>query len=383
MRVVVLDDFHRTYHDSAGIARLRQRADVTIYAEPAASRDELVDRLAGVPIVIANRERTHFPADLFPRLPDLELICNTGGHLYHVDVPAATAAGVALQLAYAANPETTGRSTAELTLALMQAVMRRIPQTDRALRAGEWRMPLGEVLYGKTLGIVGLGRVARHRLWHAAAGLGADAHADARRRVGRRVPRAGRAAGRGRRGVDPLGAVRPEPRHVRRGAAAPYAARGLPGEHGPRRDRGRGGAGARAAGARHRRRGARRVRAGAAAPRPPAAGPGDGRPHAAPGLAGRPDLPRVRDGLRRPDHQLPGRRLRPRTEPGGAGASPAPSATGLRRAMLAAGRPAAVPSWWRTGWPARDRRRWAGVRTIERAEATAIGRACRASARGQ
>src|SRR5579883_1245492 len=162
MRVVVLDDFHRTYHDSAGIARLRQRADVTIYAEPAASRDELVDRLAGVPIVIANRERTHFPADLFPRLPDLELICNTGGHLYHVDVPAATAAGVALQLAYATNPETTGRSTAELTLALMQAVMRRIPQTDRALRAGEWRMPLGEVLYGKTLGIVGLGRVGRH-----------------------------------------------------------------------------------------------------------------------------------------------------------------------------------------------------------------------------
>jgi phosphoglycerate dehydrogenase-like enzyme len=162
MRVVVLDDFHRTYQDSAGMARLRDHADVTIHCDPAPSRDALVERLSGVPILIANRERTHFPADLFPRLPDLELICNTGGHLYHVDVPAATAAGVALQLAYATNPETTGRSTAELTLALMHAVMRRIPQTDRALRAGEWRLPLGEVLYGKTLGIVGLGRVGRH-----------------------------------------------------------------------------------------------------------------------------------------------------------------------------------------------------------------------------
>jgi phosphoglycerate dehydrogenase-like enzyme len=162
MRVVVLDDFHRTYEESTGIARLREHADVTIFDEPAGSREELVGRLQAVPILIANRERTHFPADLFPRLPDLELICNTGGHLYHVDVPAATAAGVALQLAYATNPETTGRSTAELTLALMQAAMRRIPQTDRALRAGEWRMPLGEVLYGKTLGIVGLGRVGRH-----------------------------------------------------------------------------------------------------------------------------------------------------------------------------------------------------------------------------
>ncbi len=162
MRVVVLDDFHHTYEDSAGIARLRERADVAIYAEPAGSRDELVARLRGVPIVIANRERTHFPADLFPLLPDLELICNTGGHLYHVDVPAATAAGVALMLAYATNPETTGRSTAELTLALMQAAMRRIPQCDRAMRGGRWPMPLGEVLYGKTLGIVGLGRVGRH-----------------------------------------------------------------------------------------------------------------------------------------------------------------------------------------------------------------------------
>jgi phosphoglycerate dehydrogenase-like enzyme len=92
----------------------------------------------------------------------LELICNTGGHLYHVDVPAATAAGVAVMLAYATNPETTGRSTAELTLGLIQAVMRQIPRTHRALRAGQWQTPLGHVLYGKTLGIVGLGRVGRH-----------------------------------------------------------------------------------------------------------------------------------------------------------------------------------------------------------------------------
>jgi 23S rRNA pseudouridine1911/1915/1917 synthase len=53
--------------------------------------------LRGVPSLVANRERTPFPADLFPHLPDLELICNTGGHLYHVDVPAATAAAPAAE----------------------------------------------------------------------------------------------------------------------------------------------------------------------------------------------------------------------------------------------------------------------------------------------
>ena len=69
MRIVVLDDFHRTYESSAGIAGLRAFADVKIYTEPTASRAELLDRLRDVPIIIANRERTKFPADLFPALP--------------------------------------------------------------------------------------------------------------------------------------------------------------------------------------------------------------------------------------------------------------------------------------------------------------------------
>ncbi len=80
MRIVVLDDFHRTYEASAGIARLREFAEVKIHSERPASRDELLERLRGVPIIIANRERTRFTADLFASLPSLQLLCNTGGH---------------------------------------------------------------------------------------------------------------------------------------------------------------------------------------------------------------------------------------------------------------------------------------------------------------
>ena len=159
MRIVVLDDFHRTYESSAGVARLRKFADVTIYSEPAKSRAELLDRLRDVPIIIANRERTHFPADLFAVLPRLELLCNTGGHAYHVDLSAATDSGVALVLAYTTDPATLGMSTAELTMGLMMAVMRHIPQSDRAIREGKWPLPLGYCMYGKTLGLLGLGRV--------------------------------------------------------------------------------------------------------------------------------------------------------------------------------------------------------------------------------
>jgi phosphoglycerate dehydrogenase-like enzyme len=159
MRIAVLDDFQRVYETSAGVARLRERADVVIYTEPVRSREELAERLRGVPIIIANRERTAFPADVFAVLPDLELLCQTGGHAYHVDLPAATAAGVALITVPGGTPETSGRSTAELTLALMLALLRRLPQSDRAIRAGEWPLVLGRVLYGRTLGILGLGRV--------------------------------------------------------------------------------------------------------------------------------------------------------------------------------------------------------------------------------
>jgi phosphoglycerate dehydrogenase-like enzyme len=159
MRIVVLDDFQRVYEDSAGVARLREHADVTVYTDPAGSREALAERLRGVPIVIANRERTAFPAAVFPLLPDLEVLCNTGSHAYHVDEAAATAAGVALMNAAGGSKETSGRSTAELTLGLMLALLRRLPQCDRAVRAGEWPLVLGQVLYGRTLGILGLGRV--------------------------------------------------------------------------------------------------------------------------------------------------------------------------------------------------------------------------------
>jgi phosphoglycerate dehydrogenase-like enzyme len=159
IRIAVLDDFHRVYETSAGVARLRELAEVAVYTEPARSRQELLERLRDVPIVIANRERTHFTTDLIAALPQLELLCNTGGHAYHVDVEAATTAGVALVFAYSTDPATTGLSTAELTWGLILALMRGIPYSDRSIREGNWPLTLGHTLYGKTIGLLGLGRV--------------------------------------------------------------------------------------------------------------------------------------------------------------------------------------------------------------------------------
>jgi phosphoglycerate dehydrogenase-like enzyme len=158
MRVAVLDDYHRVFDADPAIERLRRRVSVDVYTDKVA-----LERLRAYPILIALRERTRFDAAFFEALPALELIAQTGNHAYHVDMAAATRAGVLVGMA-SSDMQAMGaiaRSTIELTFGLMIAVLRRIPQTDQAMRRGEWPSFAGRTLAGKTLGILGLGRIGR------------------------------------------------------------------------------------------------------------------------------------------------------------------------------------------------------------------------------
>jgi len=153
MRVTVLDDYQQAFASTPAIQRLQRHAEVQILTEKLPTQDALVRALAGSRAVIPIRERTRFDAPLLKTLPDLELISQTGNHVYHVDMEAATEAGIIVAMAPG------GNSTTEMTFALMLAVMRRIPQSDQAMRRGEWPLVLGYVLKGKTLGILGLGKI--------------------------------------------------------------------------------------------------------------------------------------------------------------------------------------------------------------------------------
>lgn len=158
MRVAVLDDYHRVFDADPAIQRLRRRLPVDVYTEKLP-----LARLRGYAILLALRERTRFDAAFFEALPGLELIAQTGNHAYHVDMAAATKAGVLVGMA-SSDMEAMGfiaRSTIELTFGLMLAVLRRIPQTDQAMRRGEWPSFAGRTLAGKKLGILGLGRIGR------------------------------------------------------------------------------------------------------------------------------------------------------------------------------------------------------------------------------
>ncbi len=156
MVIAVLDDYHGAFQHDPAIDRLRQRAEVRVYTRPL-TPEERPRELRDVEIVIALRERTRFDEAFFRDAPQLKLIAQTGGVGPHLDMDAATRAGVLV----ATGRGGSSASTVELTFALMMAVMRRIPQSDALLRRGQWVTPFGVTLHGKTLGIVGLGRIGK------------------------------------------------------------------------------------------------------------------------------------------------------------------------------------------------------------------------------
>jgi len=153
VKVTVLDDYQHALAATAAIGRLREQAEVRIFTEKLGSEAAVAEALRGSQAIIPIRERTRFSAALLGALPDLEFIAQTGNHVYHVDMDAATRRGIVVSLAPG------GNSTTELAFGLMLAIMRRIPQSDRAMRRGEWPLVLGYVLKGKTLGILGLGKI--------------------------------------------------------------------------------------------------------------------------------------------------------------------------------------------------------------------------------
>ena len=156
-RLLVLDDHEGRIAGAPAMARLRELAEVTVLDRPLGDSDQ--DALARAQVLLAIRERTRLDAALLDRLPELELVLQTGGHAYHVDQEAATGRGIVVALSRRARMASA--SVPELTFGLMLAVLRRIHPLAAELAAGGWPAALGGTLAGRTLGILGLGRHGR------------------------------------------------------------------------------------------------------------------------------------------------------------------------------------------------------------------------------
>lgn len=106
---------------------------------------------------LAIRSATKMTADLIGAAPNLKVIGRAGIGVDNIDIPAATAAGIAVMNTPFGNAVT----TAEHALAMMFAVMRNVPQADASTKAGKWEKSkfMGRELYGKTLGLIGAGNI--------------------------------------------------------------------------------------------------------------------------------------------------------------------------------------------------------------------------------
>jgi phosphoglycerate dehydrogenase-like enzyme len=158
-RVAVLNDYQHVARRFADWSEAEKLADVTILHDRYESEDEAAAALQDFEVLCVMRERVPFPPSMFEKLPNLRCIVTAGTFNRAVDLEAANQHGVTVS----ATTNGIGRLvTAELTWGLVIAAARNIIQEDRAVWAGQWQTKVGFSLFGKTLGIVGLGGVGRY-----------------------------------------------------------------------------------------------------------------------------------------------------------------------------------------------------------------------------
>ena len=137
-----------------GVEKLKALFDVDAYDRM--ERDELIDSVGDYDALIV-RSGTQIDADVIERADRMKIIGRAGIGVDNIDVAAASKKGIMV----ANVPESNIISAAEHTIAMLMALARNIPAANSSLAQGEWKRSAyqGVELYGKTLGIVGLGRI--------------------------------------------------------------------------------------------------------------------------------------------------------------------------------------------------------------------------------
>ena len=153
--VVVLDDYEGfcttvpAYEEAAGLA------DVEVVERKLTTDEEWSAAVGDAHAVVLMRERSPFREREFALAPSLRFISQIGRGIPHLDVAEATRRGIVVSV----TPNDSGASTVELTFALLLALARKIPEVAQGMREGAWPPAVGMLLEGRTLGVIGLGRI--------------------------------------------------------------------------------------------------------------------------------------------------------------------------------------------------------------------------------
>ncbi|MFD4130496.1 D-2-hydroxyacid dehydrogenase family protein [Streptomyces globisporus] len=155
LRCAVIEDFQSVATTVVDWSPVTDDVEIVTFTEHLATVDEAATALDGFDIVVTLRERVPFPAELFDRLPRLRLLVASGMRNSVIDFDAARRHGVEV-----CGTASSSTPPVELTWALLLGLARGIVPEAEALRTGgPWQSTLGADLHGRTLGLLGLGKI--------------------------------------------------------------------------------------------------------------------------------------------------------------------------------------------------------------------------------
>jgi phosphoglycerate dehydrogenase-like enzyme len=159
MKIAILNDYLNLSTTSADWSKIAAHCEITVFDRAIAPEDAAV-MLKPFDIICTLRERMPITRELLEQLPNLKMIAITGLYNRTLDVAAATEHGIVVSFT-----ELRGsyrKATSELAWGLILAVARHIPFEANQMRHGGWQNTAGFTLFGRTLGLLGLGRQGRY-----------------------------------------------------------------------------------------------------------------------------------------------------------------------------------------------------------------------------
>jgi len=154
VKIAVLDDYQQVAFKFADWSAITAKAEVKVFTDHTVDEKAVIERLLPFNVVCIMRERTPLNRNILSQLPNLKLIVTTGMRNASIDIKAVEELGITLN--YTGYLES---GAPEMTWALIMAIARHIPQESNNFKSGGWQTTIGGDFKGKTMGILGMGRV--------------------------------------------------------------------------------------------------------------------------------------------------------------------------------------------------------------------------------
>jgi len=154
-RCAILDDYQNVATTIVDWSSISEKVEVHTFSKHYDNEDDLVNVIKDYEILVIMRERTAFPAAVLSRLPTLKLLITTGMRNSSIDLSAASLQGIVV-----CGTESYPEPPTELTWSLLLGLARNIVSEHNAIQTnGPWQSSVGIDLYGKRLGLLGLGKI--------------------------------------------------------------------------------------------------------------------------------------------------------------------------------------------------------------------------------